>query len=41
LRRTATGGYVLKVPFLEGPKQAEGIEYEHINVKVLLPEGAE
>ncbi|EEU47882.1 uncharacterized protein NECHADRAFT_90136 [Fusarium vanettenii 77-13-4] len=41
LRRTATGGYVLKVPFLEGPKQPEGVEYEHINVKVLLPEGAE
>ncbi|KAM5355835.1 hypothetical protein ACJ41O_002481 [Fusarium nematophilum] len=41
LRETAAGGYVLKVPFLEGPKQAEGVEYGHINVKVLLPEGAE
>ncbi|KAI5466113.1 Ribophorin I [Mariannaea sp. PMI_226] len=41
LRRTATGGYVLKVPFLEGPKQAEGVEYERVNVQVLLPEGAE
>ncbi|KAF4975892.1 hypothetical protein FZEAL_7365 [Fusarium zealandicum] len=41
LRKTATGGFVLKVPFLEGPKQPEGVEYEHINIKVLLPEGAE
>lgn len=41
LRRTASGGYVLKVPFLEGPKQAEGVEYEQVNVRVLLPEGAE
>lgn len=40
LRKTATGGYVLKVPFLEGPKQIEGVEYEQINIKVLLPEGA-
>lgn len=40
LRRTASGGYVLKVPFLEGPKQAEGIEYGQVNVRVLLPEGA-
>ncbi|KAF4469416.1 oligosaccharyl transferase complex subunit ost4 [Fusarium albosuccineum] len=41
VRKTATGGYVLKVPFLEGPKQPEGVEYEHINVRVVLPEGAE
>lgn len=41
LRKTATGGFVLKVPFLEGPKQAEGVEYEDIDVRVLLPEGAE
>ncbi|KAH8737260.1 Ribophorin I [Ilyonectria robusta] len=41
LRKTATGGFVLKVPFLEGPKQVEGVEYQQINVKVLLPEGAE
>ncbi|KAG5921780.1 hypothetical protein E4U42_005709 [Claviceps africana] len=40
VRRTTTGGYVLKVPFLEGPKQAEGIEYEQVMVRVLLPEGA-
>ncbi|KAK7414323.1 dolichyl-diphosphooligosaccharide--protein glycosyltransferase subunit 1 [Neonectria punicea] len=41
LRKTATGGYVLKVPFLEGPKQVEGVEYAKVNVNVLLPEGAE
>ena len=41
LRKTATGGYVLKVPFIEGPKQAEGVEYEQVDVRVLLPEGAE
>ncbi|KAG6030856.1 hypothetical protein E4U19_000219 [Claviceps sp. Clav32 group G5] len=40
VRKTSTGGYVLKVPFMEGPKQAEGIEYEQINIRVLLPEGA-
>ncbi|PHH86491.1 hypothetical protein CDD83_10181 [Cordyceps sp. RAO-2017] len=40
LRKTAAGGYVLKVPFMEGPKQAEGIEYAQVNVRVLLPEGA-
>ncbi|RDA88160.1 hypothetical protein CP532_6792 [Ophiocordyceps camponoti-leonardi (nom. inval.)] len=40
LRRTASGRYVLKVPFMEGPKQVEGVEYGRINVRVLLPEGA-
>ncbi|RDA91730.1 hypothetical protein CP533_4793 [Ophiocordyceps camponoti-saundersi (nom. inval.)] len=40
LRRTASGRYVLKVPFMEGPKQVEGVEYGLINVRVLLPEGA-
>jgi len=41
LRQTATGGYILNVPFLEGPKQPEGIEYEQVEVRVVLPEGAE
>ncbi|ODA79596.1 hypothetical protein RJ55_05190 [Drechmeria coniospora] len=40
VRRTPSGGYVLKVPFLEGPRQVEGVEYERINIRVLLPEGA-
>ncbi|KAG4265641.1 oligosaccharyl transferase complex subunit OST4 [Fusarium proliferatum] len=41
LRKTAAGSFVLRIPFLEGPKQPEGVEYEHINVNILLPEGAE
>ncbi|KAG7114365.1 Dolichyl-diphosphooligosaccharide--protein glycosyltransferase like [Verticillium longisporum] len=41
LRNVAGGGYVLNVPFLEGPKQPEGVEYGQINVRILLPEGAE
>lgn len=41
LRKTATGGFVLNVPFLEGPKQPEGVEYEQVQVRVILPEGAE
>lgn len=41
LRTTANGGYVLKVPFIEGPKQVEGLEYGQVNIQVLLPEGAE
>ena len=42
LRKLNAGqGYVLNVPFLEGPKQPEGIEYEHVELRVILPEGAE
>lgn len=41
LRRTSGGSFVLNVPFIEGPKQLEGIEYEHVQVRVILPEGAE
>lgn len=41
LRRTQSGGYVLNVPFLEGPKQVEGVEYADVTVQILLPEGAE
>ena len=41
LRKTAGGGFVLNVPFLEGPKQSEGVEYEQAQVRVILPEGAE
>lgn len=42
LRRTKAGeeSFVLKVPFFEGPKQNEGIEYERIVTRVILPEGA-
>ena len=42
LRKLKNGdGYVLNVPFLEGPKQPEGMAYEHIELRVILPEGAE
>jgi oligosaccharyltransferase complex subunit alpha (ribophorin I) len=41
LRQTVNGGYILNVPFLEGPRQPEGIEYEQVQVRVILPEGAE
>lgn len=37
---TKGDGYILNVPFLEGPKQAEGVEYEVIELRVILPEGA-
>jgi oligosaccharyltransferase complex subunit alpha (ribophorin I) len=41
LRKLKTGeGYILNVPFLEGPKQPEGIAYEHITLRIILPEGA-
>lgn len=32
--------YVLKVPLLQGPKVPEGIQYERVVVRVVLPEGA-
>lgn len=41
VRKTASGGFVFKAPFIEGPKQAEGVEYSSVNIRVLLPEGAE
>lgn len=41
LRKLKDGDtYALKVPFLEGPRQKEGIEYAKVAVKVILPEGA-
>lgn len=41
LRKVKGGdGYVLKVPFLEGPRLAEGIEYERVVLSFVLPEGA-
>ncbi|OQE96395.1 hypothetical protein PENNAL_c0001G02483 [Penicillium nalgiovense] len=43
LRRAAgvdSDSYVLKVPLIEGPKMAEGIQYERVIVRVVLPEGA-
>lgn len=41
LRKLSTGeSYVLKVPFLEGPRIGEGIAYARVNLRVILPEGA-
>ncbi|KAF2687887.1 Ribophorin I [Lentithecium fluviatile CBS 122367] len=41
LRKLATGdSYVLKVPFLEGPRAGEGIAYARVHLRVILPEGA-
>lgn len=41
LRKLSTGdSYILKVPFLEGPRHPEGIEYARVNLRVILPEGA-
>lgn len=40
--RTASsgGGYVLNVPFLEGPKMGEGVSYDKVDLRFILPEGA-
>lgn len=43
LRKLAVGDvetYILNVPFLEGPKQPEGVAYEDVELRVILPEGA-
>ncbi|MCJ1396631.1 dolichyl-diphosphooligosaccharide--protein glycosyltransferase subunit 1 [Xylographa bjoerkii] len=40
LRNIKGDQYTLKVPFLEGPKMGEGISYEKITLRVILPEGA-
>lgn len=41
LRKLKTGDtYVLRVPFIEGPKMPEGIQYEHVVIRIILPEGA-
>ncbi|KAH9998905.1 Ribophorin I [Xylariaceae sp. FL0662B] len=41
LRKKSGDNYLLNVPFIEGPKQAEGVEFQQIQVRVFLPEGAE
>ncbi|KAI1957798.1 dolichyl-diphosphooligosaccharide--protein glycosyltransferase subunit 1 [Ophidiomyces ophidiicola] len=32
--------YILKVPFLDCPRMPEGIQYEKLDLRVILPEGA-
>ncbi|KKZ68053.1 oligosaccharyl transferase complex subunit OST4 [[Emmonsia] crescens] len=41
LRKAGGESYVLKVPFLEGPKVPEGVQYEKVELRVILPEGAQ
>lgn len=38
--KTPANTYVLAVPFLEGPKMQEGIQYERLQIRVILPEGS-
>jgi oligosaccharyltransferase complex subunit alpha (ribophorin I) len=40
LRKLQGDSYILKVPFLEGPRMGEGLEYARVNLRVILPEGA-
>jgi oligosaccharyltransferase complex subunit alpha (ribophorin I) len=40
LRKSGGDTYVLKVPFVEGPTNPEGIQYDKVVVRVILPEGA-
>lgn len=41
LRKLKIGDtHILNVPFIEGPKMQEGVQYEHIMVRIILPEGA-
>lgn len=32
--------YVLSVPFVEGPRMPEGVQYERVQLRVILPEGS-
>lgn len=40
LRRGTGEQFVLKVPFMEGPRTDAGVEYESVEIRVILPEGA-
>lgn len=42
VRKLKTSGdtYILAVPLLEGPKMQEGIQYERLELRVILPEGS-
>jgi len=41
LRKSVDNKFVLKVPFMEGPRTDSGVEYEHVTIRVILPEGAQ
>ncbi|KAK5946804.1 dolichyl-diphosphooligosaccharide--protein glycosyltransferase subunit 1 [Knufia obscura] len=38
--KTPSDTYVLAVPFVEGPKMPEGIQYERMEFRIVLPEGS-
>ncbi|KAK5103256.1 vacuolar transporter chaperone [Lithohypha guttulata] len=38
--KTPSDTYILSVPFLEGPKMSEGIQYERMEFRIILPEGS-
>ena len=38
--KTPSDTFVLSVPFIEGPKMPEGVQYERLELKVILPEGS-
>ena len=40
LKSPSSTTYTLTVPFLEGPRQPEGIQYTHVTLRIVLPEGA-
>jgi oligosaccharyltransferase complex subunit alpha (ribophorin I) len=40
LKSLSSNKFILSVPFLDGPKQAEGVSYGEITLRVILPEGA-
>lgn len=38
--KTSSDSYILSVPFLEGPRMPEGIQYERMDLRIILPEGS-
>ncbi|KAL1993450.1 hypothetical protein VTN49DRAFT_3399 [Thermomyces lanuginosus] len=37
---SSSDSYILKVPLLEGPRNSEGIQYDAVTVRIILPEGS-
>lgn len=38
--KTPSDTFILAVPFLEGPKMPEGVQYERMELRIVLPEGS-
>lgn len=38
--KSSSNSYILAVPLLEGPKMSEGVQYERMELRIVLPEGA-